>query len=192
MQRKLARQEAQRDYFKKEIQKIKQQISKLPKDCEFRIAGKEKAQEILKEFSKDSKNSLKTKQKIALIHEKIKLQRRAFNHKLSTYLVRSFDAIAVEDLKIANLNRRPKPKKREDGQGWKRNGAKAKSGLNKSFADAALGQLLKMIEAKAEAQNREFIKVKPDFTTQNCSGCGAKVNTNFQVFAIDILLPSPK
>ena len=119
-----------------------------------------------------SQNSLKTKHQIALTHEKIKLQRRAFNHKLSTYLVRSFNAIAVEDIKIANLNRRPKPKKREDGNGWERNNAKAKSGLNKSFADAGLGQLLTMIETKAKAHNREFIKVQPHFTSQDCPKCG--------------------
>ncbi|MGK7899401.1 MAG: type V CRISPR-associated protein C2c8 [Xenococcus sp. (in: cyanobacteria)] len=122
--------------------------------------------------TKDSKNSLKTKQKIALTHEKTKLQRRAFNHKLSTYLVRTFDAIAVEDIKIANLNRRPKPKKREDGKGWEHNNAKAKSGLNKSFADAGLGQLLTMIETKAKAHNKEFIKVKPHYTSQDCPKCG--------------------
>ena len=123
---------------------------------------------------KNSKNSIKTKQQIARVHEKIKRQRRAFNHKLSTYLVRTFGAIAVEDLKISNLNLRPKPKKREDGKGWEKNNAKAKSGLNKSFADAGLGQLLEMIEAKAKVHNREFFKVAPHYTSQDCPRCGRR------------------
>ena len=120
---------------------------------------------------KNSQNYQKTKRKIALLHEKIRRQRRAFNHKLSTYLVRTFDAIAVEDLKISNLNRRPKPKKRENASGWERNNAKAKSGLNKSFADAGLGQLLEMIESKAIAGKREFERVKPHYTSQDCPNC---------------------
>lgn len=171
-QRKLARQNTHREFLKQELQTLDRQISKLPKDSELRVLAKAKVEELLVVFGADSKNALKTKHKIALTHEKIKLQRRTFNHKISTYLVRSFDAIAVEDIKIANLNRRPKPKKREDGKGWERNNASSKSGLNKSFADAGLGQLLTMIETKAKAQNREFIKVKPHYTSQDCPQCG--------------------
>ena len=120
----------------------------------------------------NSKNQQKTKKTVAKLHEKVANQRRNFNHKLSTYLVRTFGAIAVEDIQIANLNRRPKPKKRADGDGYERNNAKAKSGLNKSFADAGLGQLLAMIEAKSKPANREFIKVAPHYTSQDCPQCG--------------------
>ncbi|WP_036486834.1 type V CRISPR-associated protein C2c8 [Myxosarcina sp. GI1] len=175
-----------------------------------------KFQRKLTRQQKDSKNSIKTKQAIAKLHEKTKRQRRAYNHKLSSYLVKTFGtkrqrraynhklssylvktfgtkrqrraynhklssylvktfgAIAVEDIKIANLNRRPKPKKCEDGKGWEKNNAKAKSGLNKSFADAGLGQLLTMIETKAKAHQREFIKVKANFTSQDCPKCGTR------------------
>jgi putative transposase len=178
LQRKLARQKAHRDLIKEEIQNICQQIAKLPEDCKFKAAAGEQAREILEAFSRDSRNAQKTKHKIALTHEKIRLQRRAFNHKISTYLVRSFEAIAVEDIKISNLNRRPKPKKREDGKGWERNNAKAKSGLNKSFSDAALGQLLIMIEGKAQTHQREFIKVAPHFTSQDCPQCGSRQKKN--------------
>lgn len=119
-----------------------------------------------------SANQEKTKKKISRTHEKTRLQRRSFNHKLSTYLVRTYDAIAAESIKIANLVRRPKPKKREDGQGYERNNAKAKSGLNKSFADAGLGQLLTMIESKAKACGRTFARVAPHYTSQDCPNCG--------------------
>ena len=64
---------------------------------------------------KKSQNYQKTQHKIALLHERIKRQRRTFNHKLSTYMVRSFGAIAVEDIKIANLSRRPQSKEK---RGW--------------------------------------------------------------------------
>ena len=65
----------------------------------------------------------------------------------------------------------PKAKKKEDGSGWERNNAKAKSGLNKSFNDAGLGQLLEMIEAKSKAAGREFERVPPHFTSQDCPRC---------------------
>lgn len=113
----------------------------------------------------------RTKQRIARLHERIADQRSRFNHKISTYLVRTFDALAVENISISNLNRRPKPKKREDGNGWERNNAVAKAGLNKSFADAALGQLLMMVEQKCSGHEREFIKVAPHFTSQDCPRC---------------------
>lgn len=119
-----------------------------------------------------SGNQRKTRNKIARCHERVKLQRRNFNHKLSTYLVRTYGAIAVEDIQLTNLTRRPKPKPSQDGKGYERNGAKAKSGLNKSFADAGLGQLLAMIEEKAKVADREFMRVPPHYTSQDCPECG--------------------
>lgn len=114
----------------------------------------------------------RTKQRIARLHERIADQRSRFNHKISTYTVRVFGGIAVEDIKLTNLNRRPKPKKREDGRRWERNGASAKAGLNKSFADAGIGQLISMTEQKAKEHDREFVKVAPQYTSQDCPKCG--------------------
>jgi putative transposase len=71
--------------------------------------------------------------------------------------------------------RRPKPKKREDGKGYEHNGAKRKSGLNKSFADTGLGDLKAKIESKAKAGGREVALVAPQYTTIDCSRCGAEV-----------------
>ncbi len=121
---------------------------------------------------KGSANQKKSYKKLARLHEKTKLQRRAFNHKLSTKLVREYGAIAVEDIRLANLNRRPKKKERDDGKGYAQNGAKRKAGLNKSFADAAIGQLLTIIEQKAKAMDREFVRVSPHHTSQTCNKCG--------------------
>ncbi len=120
-------------------------------------------------------NQKKTYQKIALHHEKIRRSRNAFNHKLSTKVVREYSGIVMEDLKIQNLNRKPKAKKREDGNGYEQNGAKRKAGLNKSFADSALGDLISKIETKCKDTDREFVKVAAHFTTVDCSKCGAKI-----------------
>ena len=107
-------------------------------------------------------------------HDKIARQRLAFNHKLSTFLVRCYAGIAVEKLNLVGLKRRAKVKRNDKG-GYDRNNAKAKSGLNKSFADAGLGQFLQMLETKCKEAGREFVKVNPAYTSQECSNCGTIV-----------------
>ena len=119
-----------------------------------------------------SGNQKKTKQRIAKVHEKIARQRRGFNHQLSTKIVKEYGTIAVEDINFANLTRTPKAKLREDGKGYQENGRKRKAGLNKSLLDHGLGQLRDMIEAKSKSSDREFIKVKAAYTSQECSQCG--------------------
>jgi putative transposase len=124
-------------------------------------------------MNKRSKNWEKTQKLVARQHEKIASQRRLFNHKISTYRVRTYAAIAVEEIKIENLVRRPKPVETEEGSGvWQKNRAAQKSGLNKSFTDAGLGQLLTMIETKCKASGRLFERVPPQYTSQDCPECG--------------------
>jgi putative transposase len=123
-------------------------------------------------MNKRSKNWEKTQKLIARQHEKVADQRRLFNHKISTYRVRTYAAIAVEDIKLTNLMKRAKPIETEEGSGvWAHNRASQKSGLSKSFADAGLGQLLTMIEAKAKVTGRLFERVAPHHTSQDCPKC---------------------
>lgn len=124
---------------------------------------------------KGSNNQKKTYKKIARQHEGIRRSRNAFNHKLSTKIVREYAGIVMEDIKIQNLTRKPKAKKREDSSGYEQNGAKRKAGLNKSFADTALGDLISKIETKCKDTDREFVKVSANYTTVDCSNCGAKI-----------------
>ena len=66
-------------------------------------------------------------------------------------------------------------------RGLEQNGAKRKAGLNKSFADSALGDLSAKIESKCKAQGREFVKVPAHYTTINCSQCGEQVKKSLGV-----------
>jgi putative transposase len=85
--------------------------------------------------------------------------------------VNDYDLIVYEDLKIKNMTRRPKP--RRDGEGgYEANGAKAKSGLNRSILDAGWGDLLAMILYKAESAGREVVAVDPRNTSRTCPECG--------------------
>lgn len=121
---------------------------------------------------KGSKNQAKTYAHLARVHEKVRRDRKAWHHKLSTFAVRKYAGIAVEDLKLANMTRRPKAKPNESGTGYERNMAKAKAGLNRAMLDAGFGGLFAMMEAKAKAFGREFVRVPPQFTSQTCNACG--------------------
>ena len=90
-------------------------------------------------------------QEIQNLHEKIRRTRKLFAHKTSTYLLRTYGTLAIEDLTLASMVRRPKPKPAEDGSGtFLLNQAAAKGGLNRSMADAGLGQLIRSLKRRAK------------------------------------------
>jgi putative transposase len=132
----------------------------------------ERLQQQMARQQKGGANWRKTVAKIKAVHEKIRRTRKLFAHKASTYLLRTYGTLAIEDLKLANMTRRPAPKPAEDGKGFLPNQAKAKAGLNRSMADAGLGQLRVMLEAKGKERGRTVIAVDPRKTSQRCSACG--------------------
>jgi putative transposase len=98
--------------------------------------------------------------KVARLHGKLGRQRLDHAHKTALALVRDYDLIVHEDLQIANMTARPKP--RPDGSGGHQpNGTAAKSGLNKSIHDAGWGIFLRVLSAKAESAGRHMIAVDP-------------------------------
>jgi putative transposase len=109
--------------------------------------------------------------KVARLHRKVSRQRLDHAHKTALTLVRKYDQIVHEDLKIANMTRRPKPRPDGDG-GYQPNGVAAKSGLNKSIHDAGWGIFLRILSAKAESAGRTVIAVDPRHTSQRCAECG--------------------
>lgn len=128
------------------------------------------------------KNFQRQKAKVARLHEKVSRQRNAFWQKESTYFVTSFGGIAIEDNNFANQGRKAKAKLREDGKGWERNNAAAKTGLNRALKDVACGKLKVMVEAKAKTIGNEVHLVRSHHNSQTCSECGhvAKENRKSQ------------
>ena len=113
----------------------------------------------------------KASAKVAKLHGKVRRQRLDHAHKTALALVRRHDLIVHEDLQVANMTARPKP--RPDGNGGHQpNGAAAKSGLNKSILDAGWGIFLRVLSAKAESAGRRVIAVDPRHTSQRCAECG--------------------
>lgn len=106
-----------------------------------------------------SANQHKVFQQIGRLHEKIRRARRAFNHKLSTYLVREYGGIAMATVQAKKITHRPRPIVNKEGTGYDPNGATRKAQVNKRFLDNGLTQLTTMIEQKAQAHGREFLKI---------------------------------
>jgi putative transposase len=118
------------------------------------------AQRDLARKKRGSNRRKKTVAKVAGLHGKVRRQRLDYAHKTALALVREYDLIVHEDLKITNMTRRPKP--RPDGNGGHQpNGAAAKAGLNKSIHDAGWGIFLRILSAKAESAGRHVIAVDP-------------------------------
>jgi putative transposase len=108
---------------------------------------------------------------LARAHRKVRNQRRDFLHKLSRELVNGYDTIVIEDLRIANMTRRPASRPNAQG-GHDPNGAAAKAALNRSILDAGWGILDRMLAYKAEEAGRQLIRVDPRHTSQRCAECG--------------------
>ena len=89
---------------------------------------------------------------VARVHERAKFKRQNFTHQASRQIVDRYGVICVEDL---NVNR-----------------MLHNHCLAKSISDAAWSAFFSQLSYKAEEAGRQFLKVNPAYTSQDCSGCG--------------------
>lgn len=109
----------------------------------------------LSKKQKGSKNYGKARIKLAKQHEKIANQRNDFLHKLSTYLVKNHDLIALESLKVKAMVRNHK--------------------LAKSIYDASWAEFVKMLTYKCDWNRKVLVQIDTFFpSSQLCSRCGYK------------------
>ncbi len=112
----------------------------------------------------------RVKAAIARLYARAGDRRKDWVEKTSTDLARRFDVIRVEDLRIAQMTGRPKPKAEpERAARYLPNGRRAKAGLNRGILANGWGQLVQRLEHKAPARVE---KVNPAYTSQTCSVCG--------------------
>jgi putative transposase len=131
------------------------------------------AQQRLACARRGSKNRQRRRETVAARHRKIANQRKDFHHKQARAFVKRYDLLVVEDLQIANMMRRAKPVADEKHPGqFLPNGARAKSGLNRSIGDAGWGGFVSILCAKAEDAGRIWIEVDPRHTSNGCEKCG--------------------
>ncbi|MGO8950431.1 MAG: RNA-guided endonuclease InsQ/TnpB family protein [Ktedonobacterales bacterium] len=139
-----------------------------------------KAQRRVSRRKKGSKRRRKAVKVLARRQQKAKRQRTDFHHKTALALVRQYDVIYLEDLQVQNLSHRPAPV--PDGAGgYLHNGASAKSGLNKSIQDAGWYAFRMILACKAECAGKRVEAVPPAYTSQDCSGCGERVQKSLSM-----------
>jgi putative transposase len=138
-----------------------------------------RAQQALDTKQRGSQRRRLARERVAAAHRRIRNRRTDALHQLSRRLVNDHDLIVHEQLTITNLVRRPKRRPDPDHPGgYARNGASAKTALNRSIQDAGWGQLLAMIAYKAESAGRTVIAVDPRHTSRTCAHCGHRSAAN--------------
>jgi putative transposase len=109
-------------------------------------------QQSLSRKIKGSKNRLKQKKKVAIIHETISNKRNDFIEKTSRSLVNRFDYIVVEDINLQNMQQCLK--------------------LGKSVSDLGFGKFKERLQQKAAETGKEIIKIDKWFPSSKlCSNC---------------------
>lgn len=112
-----------------------------------------KAQRALSRKSIGSANREKARIKVARIHERIANQRSDSLHKLSTDLVRNYDVICVEGLRVANMVKN--------------------HNLAKSISDASWSEFVRQLSYKCDWYGKHLIRIEQYFpSSQLCSNCG--------------------
>jgi putative transposase len=141
-----------------------------------------KAQKRVARRKKGGKRRQKAVHVLAKRHQQVHRQRQDFHHKTALALVRHCDVTYVEAIQPSNLCRRPAPKPDANGNGgYEHNGASRKAGLNKSIQDAGWRHFLSIFAYTAACAGKRVEAVNPAYSSQDCSGCGARVQKSLSV-----------
>ena len=122
--------------------------------------------------TKGSHNWHTVKKQINKLYSKITRQRKDWQHKLSTNIIRNNQVVVVENLNIKGMSKSPAPKIADDGKTYLPNMATAKAGLNKSILDTAPSQFFSFLEYKSKWYQRDFVKIRAVNTSRECFECG--------------------
>ena len=126
--------------------------------------GEKKLAKAQRRVSRREKGSQRRRKAVgwrAKAHQAVQRQRRDFHHKTAVKLLRQGDTISLEDVRVANLVRDPH--------------------LAKSIGDAGWAAFRTILEAKAACAGRRVVAVPAQYTSQDCSGCGARVPKSLSV-----------
>jgi putative transposase len=126
--------------------------------------GEKKLAKANQRVSRRKKGSKRRRKAVGMLqraHQTVKRQRADFHHKTALNLLRQYDTIYLEDLRVANMVRNRH--------------------LAKSISDAGWARFRTILEAKAACAGRRVIAVPAQYTSQDCSGCGERVPKSLSV-----------
>jgi putative transposase len=126
-----------------------------PRHLERAEAALKRAQQAVSRKQKGGSNRTRARAQLARKHQRVQRSRADFHHKTSLALIRRFDAMVFEDLNIAGMLKNHH--------------------LAKAIASVAWNAFLVIHFAKASSAGRGAMRVPAAFTSQACSGCGARV-----------------
>ena len=113
-----------------------------------------KLQRKLSRKEKGSKNRMKSKRQVAVLHEKIANQRKDFINKTALYFVSKYDVIVLEDINLQNMSRTLH--------------------LGKSVTDLGFGEFRTILEQKCKEYDTTIIYADKWYpSSKTCSSCGA-------------------
>ena len=123
--------------------------------------------------TKGSKNWVKAKRRVARYQRYGADVRRDVAHKTSHALAMDprYKLFVFEALKVKNMTKKAKPKQDEQGR-WVRNGAAAKSRLNKAILASIWGQTKVFLQYKTRRKGKLVIEVPAHYSSQECGACG--------------------
>lgn len=110
-----------------------------------------KTQRVLSKCKKYSKNYKKVQLKLAKSHEKIKNQRKDFQHKVSRKIVNENQVIVSENLNVKGMLKNHK--------------------LAKSIQDASFSSFCNMISYKVNEQHRQYVKIGTFYPSSKLCHC---------------------
>ena len=123
-----------------------------PKRLQRHLRYLRQQQRCLARRQKGSKRREKQRLRVAKVHARIRQEREAAIHALTTRLVREFDLIAIEDLNVEAL-----------GRGWHA----------RAIHDAAFGEIRRQLLSKGDAAGRVSLKAPAWYpSSKTCSYCG--------------------
>ena len=131
----------------------------------------------------ESKRRRKTLSEFNALNSRIIRRRNDWIEKTTTTLAKANILIAMEDLDVQAMTKRPKPKPDPANPGqYLHNGAKAKAGLNRSILSNNWSHLCKRLKDKMDANGGKLVIVPAAYTSQTCHQCGhvAKENRDSQ------------
>ena len=130
-----------------------------------------------------SKRRQRTLAKFNALRGRIVRRRNDWIEKTTTSLAKADILIAMEDLDVQAMTRKPKPRPDPANPGrYLHNGAKAKAGLDRSILSNNWSRLMTRLKDKMDANGGNLVIVPAAYTSQACHECGhvAKKNRESQ------------